>query len=56
MIDVGSERWAFYGERGGDDKSRVGATEISLLGSDLSTMIGPSPEGSWWKLFKQVIR
>ena len=45
VIDVGSEWRTFSSESGGEDKSRVGATENSLLGSDLSTMIGPSPGG-----------
>jgi len=44
-IDVGSEWRTFSSESGGEDKSRVGATENSLLGSDLSTMIGPAPTG-----------
>ena len=45
VIDVGSEWRTFSSESGGEDKSRVGATENSLLGSDLSTMIGPAPGG-----------
>jgi len=45
VIDVGSEWRTFSSESGSADKSRVGATENSLLGSDLSTMIGPSPGG-----------
>eukprot|EP00092_Neocalanus_flemingeri_P010673 GFUD01011497.1.p1 GENE.GFUD01011497.1~~GFUD01011497.1.p1 ORF type:complete len:317 (-),score=76.64 GFUD01011497.1:52-1002(-) len=45
VIDVGSEWRTFSSESGGEDKSRVGGTENSLLGSDLSTMIGPSPGG-----------
>jgi len=45
VIDVGSEWRTFSSESGGEDKSRVGATENTLLGSDLSTMIGPSPGG-----------
>ena len=45
VIDVGSEWRTFSSESGGEDKSRVGATENALLGSDLSTMIGPSPGG-----------
>jgi len=44
-IDVGSEWRTFSSESGGEDKSRVGATENALLGSDLSTMIGPAPTG-----------
>jgi len=45
VIDVGSEWRTFSSESGGEDKSRVGGTENALLGSDLSTMIGPSPGG-----------
>jgi len=45
VIDVGSEWRTFSSESGSADKSRVGATENTLLGSDLSTMIGPSPGG-----------
>jgi len=45
VIDVGSEWRTFSSESGKEDKSRVGSTENSLLGSDLSTMIGPSPGG-----------
>jgi len=42
VIDVGSEWRTFSNEKGGEDKSRVGAAENTLLGSsDLSTMIGP---------------
>jgi len=41
VIDVGSEWRTFSNEKGGEDKSRVGASENSLLSSDLSTMIGP---------------
>merc|ERR1719219_2458221 len=42
VIDVGSEWRTFSSEAGGEDKSRVGGPENSLLGSsDLSTMIGP---------------
>lgn len=43
VIDVGSEWRTFSNEKGGDDRSRVGGPENTLLGgSDLSTMIGPS--------------
>jgi len=42
VIDVGSEWRTFSSESGGEDKSRVGGPENSLLGSDLSTMIGPA--------------
>ncbi len=43
VIDVGSEWRTFSNEKGGEDRSRVGGPENSLLGgSDLSTMIGPS--------------
>ena len=45
VIDVGSEWRTFSNESGGADKSRVGAAENTLLGSDLSTMIGPAPGG-----------
>ena len=45
VIDVGSEWRTFSSESGGEDKSRVGGPENTLLGSDLSTMIGPSPGG-----------
>jgi len=45
VIDVGSEWRTFSSESGKEDKSRVGATENHLLGSDLSTMIGPNPAG-----------
>jgi len=41
VIDVGSEWRTFSNDKGGEDKSRVGAAENPLLGSDLSTMIGP---------------
>jgi len=42
VIDVGSEWRTFSNDKGGEDKSRVGGAENSLLGSsDLSTMIGP---------------
>ena len=42
VIDVGSEWRTFSSEAGGEDKSRVGGPENTLLGScDLSTMIGP---------------
>ena len=41
VIDVGSEWRTFSNEAGGEDKSRVGGPENTLLGSDLSTMIGP---------------
>jgi len=49
VIDVGSEWRTFSSETGGEDKSRVGATENTLLSSDLSTLIGPSPGGSYSK-------
>lgn len=43
VIDVGSEWRTFSNEKGGEDRSRVGGPENTLLGgSDLSTMIGPS--------------
>jgi len=42
VIDVGSEWRSFSSEKGGEDKSRVGGAENTLLGSsDLSTIIGP---------------
>ena len=42
VIDVGSEWRTFSNDKGGEDKSRVGGAENTLLGSsDLSTMIGP---------------
>lgn len=42
VIDVGSEWRTFSNDKGGEDRSRVGAAENTLLGgSDLSTMIGP---------------
>jgi len=42
VIDVGSEWRTFSNEKGGEDRSRVGGPENTLLGSsDLSTMIGP---------------
>ena len=42
VIDVGSEWRTFSNDTGGEDRSRVGGPENSLLGSsDLSTMIGP---------------
>ena len=42
VIDVGSEWRTFSNDAGGEDKSRVGGPENTLLGScDLSTMIGP---------------
>merc|ERR1712018_506497 len=42
VIDVGSEWRTFSNDKGGEDRSRVGGPENSLLGSsDLSTMIGP---------------
>ena len=41
MIDVGSEWRTFSNEKGGEDRSRVGGPENTLLGSsDLTTMIG----------------
>jgi len=43
VIDVGSEWRTFSNDKGGEDRSRVGGPENTLLGSsDLSTMIGPS--------------
>ena len=42
VIDVGSEWRTFSNDAGGEDRSRVGGPENTLLGSsDLSTMIGP---------------
>ena len=47
VIDVGSEWRTFSNEKGGEDRSRVGGPENSLLGgSDLSTMIGPARGGA----------
>jgi len=47
VIDVGSEWRTFSNEKCGEDKSRVGGAENTLLGSsDLSTIIGPSRGGS----------
>jgi hypothetical protein len=41
VIDVGSEWRTFSNEKGGEDRSRVGGPENTLLGSgDLSTIIG----------------
>ena len=41
VIDVGSEWRTFSNEKGGEDKSRVGGPENTLLGgTDLTTMIG----------------
>jgi len=51
VIDVGSEWRTFSSESGKEDKSRVGGTENCLLGSDLSTMIGPSPGGRGTALY-----
>jgi len=46
VIDVGSEWRTFSNDKGGEDRSRVGAAENSLLGSsDLSTIIGPAKGG-----------
>ena len=46
VIDVGSEWRAFSNDKGGEDRSRVGGPENTLLGSsDLSTMIGPTLKG-----------
>ena len=46
VIDVGSEWRTFSNDQGGEDKSRVGGPENTLLGScDLSTMIGPGRMG-----------
>lgn len=43
VIDVGSEWRTFSNDKGGEDRSRVGGPENSLLGgSDLTTMIGPA--------------
>ena len=43
VIDVGSEWRTFSNEKGGEDRSRVGGPENTLLGSsDLTTMIGRS--------------
>merc|ERR1712047_102343 len=42
VIEVGSEWRTFSNDKGGEDRSRVGGPENTLLGSsDLSTMIGP---------------
>ena len=47
VIDVGSEGRTFSNDQGGEDKSRVGGAENTLLGSsDLSTMIGPGRGGA----------
>eukprot|EP00092_Neocalanus_flemingeri_P019169 GFUD01020767.1.p1 GENE.GFUD01020767.1~~GFUD01020767.1.p1 ORF type:complete len:311 (+),score=78.39 GFUD01020767.1:184-1116(+) len=47
VIDVGSEWRTFSSESGGEDKSRVGGAENTLLGSsDLSTIIGPGTGGA----------
>jgi len=47
VIDVGSEWRTFSNDKGGEDRSRVGGPENTLLGSsDLSTMIGPVLKGS----------
>jgi len=47
VIDVGSEWRTFSNEKGGEDKSRVGGAENTLLGSsDLSTIIGPARGGA----------
>lgn len=47
VIDVGSEWRTFSNDKGGEDRSRVGGPENTLLGSsDLSTMIGPVKGGS----------
>jgi transcription initiation factor TFIIB len=46
VVDVGSEWRTFSNEAGNADPSRVGATENTLLnGTNLTTMIGPSPSG-----------
>jgi hypothetical protein len=46
VIDVGSEWRTFSNEKGGEDRSRVGGAENSLLGtSDLSTIIGTANLG-----------
>ena len=46
MIDVGSEWRTFSNEKGGEDRSRVGGPENTLLGSsDLTTMIGNLQRG-----------
>ena len=47
VIDVGSEWRTFSNDKGGEDRSRLGGPENTLLGSsDLSTMIGPVKGGS----------
>ena len=47
VIDVGSEWRTFSNDNCGEDRSRVGGPENSLLeGSDLFTMIGPA-KGAW---------
>jgi len=47
VIDVGSEWRTFSNDNCGEDWSRVGGPENSLLeGSDLFTMIGPA-KGAW---------
>ena len=47
VIDVGSEWRTFSNDKGGEDKSRVGSAENTLLGSsDLSTIIGPGRGGA----------
>lgn len=47
VIDVGSEWRTFSNEKGGEDRSRVGGAENTLLGtSDLSTIIGPGRGGA----------
>ena len=52
VIDVGSEWRTFSNEKGGEDRSRVGGPENSLLGgSDLSTIIGPSKGGGGFGSF-----
>jgi len=51
VIDVGSEWRTFSNDKGGEDRSRVGAAENSLLGSsDLSTIIGPAKGGGFGQM------
>ena len=45
VIDVSSEWRTFSNDNPGEDRSRVGGQEDPLLGSDLSTIIGPSVDG-----------
>jgi len=56
VIDVGSEWRTFSNDNGGEDKSRVGAAENTLLGSsDLTTMIGPAAGGRGGDLNKSMM-